>query len=361
MQRVMSQPEETASTALQTLMILTTARRPLTANELCHALAIDLQELEDGFHDDNAPPIDYVLSSCAGMVIVETQTGPMGQSGLDNVLGSISQPAEEPTGDSLVKLAHKSIRDYLSSTQSQWFPHAESQMAAICRTFKQALEHDGIHPETPFLDYAVKHWGIHHIEIDSVISAKAPVKELDLRIQRQGSFPLAVKQAGDQFGLRQLALELQELQDVLVLWACQKNSTNIIEIFLSLNLDSFLEPLSKAQHPTEADKDCEHAWCPAHASRRDIYPGCSNPTMAVCAIATYQHRVIDEAFVMAAEFGRQSIAEILLSHGASIAGRVHDGWTALGVAALKGHSAMLSWLLGLDSMEVKRVLDVQGR
>lgn len=347
MQRVISQPEETASTATQTLMILTTARRALTVNELCNALAIDLEDLEGGFDKENAPQIAYVLSACAGMVVIETKTQPTQQTDLDNISASHSQSTKRPYGDSLVKLAHKSIRDYLLSTQSKWFGNAESQMAAVCRIFKQAFEKDEIHQQTPFLDYAKDHWGIHHLEADRVTSTKATEKEVPVQLPRRTSFPLAEKHAGDQFGLRQLALELHGLRDIVVLWACQQNSMNILEIFLSLNVDSFLEPLPKARTPTEADEDCGHIR--------------SDPALAVCSGITCEPRVIDEALVTATEYDRQLIAEILLSHGASIAGRNRNGFTALGMAAWEGHSSILGWLLGLDTMKVEIFLAVQLR
>lgn len=64
---------------------------------------------------------------------------------------------------------------------------------------------------------------------------------------------------------------------------------------------------------------------------------------------------------MATTCDRPLMVDILLSYGASVARRDHNGSTALGTAAWQGHSNMLSWLLDLDSMEVGRVLDVQKR
>jgi hypothetical protein len=365
MQRVIKQPEDLANMALQTLMILTTARRPLTANELCGALAIDLEDLEDGprFDEDNIPHIDDVLSSCAGIVVYETRTR---QPGLDNTSGATSQSTQGPTDDSFIKLAHKSIQDYLSSTQYKWFPHAEPQMAAICRTFCQELEQDKIQRETPFVDYALNHWGIHHVANDSVAPKKAAGKGPDVGIPRQGSFPLALKEAGDHFGLRQLAIELEStgpfgIASVLLLWACRQNNKNILEILLSLNFDSFTQSFNQVQQPVEVDKDCGCAWCPAHGGDRDIYPGCSGSALAACAAPAEEYMVMNEAMIMATTFDRQSMVQILVSHGASVAGRDRNGATVLGVAAREGLDDMLSWLLDLDSMEVGRVLDVVER
>lgn len=70
---------------------------------------------------------------------------------------------------------------------------------------------------------------------------------------------------------------------------------------------------------------------------------------------------MNEAMIMATTFDRQSMVQILVSHGASVAGRDRNGATVLGVAAREGLDDMLSWLLDLDSMEVGRVLDVVER
>lgn len=349
--------------ALQALMILTISRRPLAVNELCHALAIDLEDLDSGFDAENIPPIDYVMSSCAGMVIVEAHTRPIQDSEPENGIGTASQSMGSLAEDSLVKLAHKSIRDYLSSTQSRWFPHAKAQMAAICRVFKQAFEKNDIDGELPFLNYAQDHWAIHHYEIDPVISTTTTEEDVAGQIVRQGSFPLAVKQAGEQFALRQLALELQGMRDQLLLWACRENRINLVEILLAMSIDSFLEPFNKtqAQHAIETDKNCRHTWCSAHWASQDIYPSSSDRSPDICTRATEEPRIIEQALIMAFNFSRKKIMEILLANGASLAGRDHDGFTVLGIAARDGHSDMLGWLLGLESMHVSLLFAVQQR
>lgn len=359
MQRVIKQPKDLANIALQTLMILTTARRPLTANELCCALAIDLDELDDGFDEDNIPDIDCVLSSCAGMVVCETQTLPLRQSRSDNISGVTSPSTHDQTDDSLVKLAHKSIQDYLSFTQSKWFPHAEPQMAAICRTFLQELKQDKIQRETPFVNYASDHWGYHHVVKDWVTPNKATDTEIDVQIPRQSSFPLIVKQAGDHFGIRQLALELEDQGATLVLWACQENNINVLEIFLSLSLERITKPIKGVEGFPEK---CERLCCPDHGGAHlDIYPGCSDLVAAACSSALRETRLIDVAMTRAIANDRQLIAEMLLSHGAAFTRRDMDGFTALGLAAWKGHSNMLSWILAQNSVEVKMVLAIQRR
>lgn len=366
MQRVTSQPEETAGMALNALMILTTARRPLSVDEICHALAIDLDNLEDGFDEENVPPIDYVLSSCAGLIIVETQTRPAPQPGAEGAPGTTSYGVERPLGSRLIQVAHKSIRDYLSSPQSGWFPHAEARMAAICRIYTEAYEGSDSKQGYHFLDYVQSHWGYHHINSDPEVSEPPTERDIDVRVSRQSSFPLAVRQSSRQFGLRKFALELEGMRETLLSWACFKNNMNFVDILLADNLDWYQEPTAQSLREESWKNFAGFDWCSVHHSTQDVYPCGSAPETGkceweVCAKVCSDKRVISEAVVSAAFHGRVSMAETFMDHGASIAGRDGAGFTVLGAASWQGHSNMLDWLFGLDTMDVKHLLESQSR
>lgn len=367
MQRVTSQPEETATMALNTLMILTMARRPLSADEVCHALAIDLEDLQDGFDEENVPPIDYILSSCAGLVIVEAQTGPARQASADDATGTTLQGAERPSGSRLVQVAHKSIRDYLSSTQSEWFPHAEARMAAICRIYTEAYERSETKQGYHFLDYVLNNWGYHHLKSDPEVPEPSAEREIDVQISRQSSFPLAARQSGRQFGLRQLARELESLREPLLLWACLANKMNFVDILLADNLDWYKQPTEFSLPGGTQNRAGFFGWCTVHQVVQVVYPcGAAPPQTSkcvweVCAKVCLDKRVISAAVVSAASHGMVSTVETLVGYGASIAGRDPAGYTALGAAAQSGHTDMLDWLLGSDTMDVKHLLESQYR
>lgn len=371
MKRVMSQSEEAAGLALKALMILTTARRPLAVDELCHALAIDLEHLEDGFDEDNIPPIDYVLTSCTGLVIVEAQPRHTRRPGAGSTTSTITSTAlqgvDRPSGNRLVQVAHKSIRDYLSSPQSGWFPHAEATMAAICRVYKQAFDDSAMKQGYHFSDYVQKNWGYHHIKSDKKVSEASIKRDAVMQITRQGSFPPAARQAGDKFSLQELALELEGMRDSVLMWACYENKTNVIDILLANNIDWYQQPATRFTRELVNAYGCGLAWCSVHGGAQDVYPcGVAPPetsdySLDVCTEVISDKRIISAALVAAASQGEISIAETLIGYGASIAGRDESGLTALGVAALNGHSEMLGWLLGLDNMEVKYHLEIQPR
>lgn len=368
MQRVTTQPEEKANMGSKALMILTTSRRPLTEDELCHALAVDLEDLEEDFDEENVPTIDYVLSSCAGLVIVEAQSR-------ERVPGTTMQGVETPSGSRVVQVAHKSIRDYLSSLQTGVFRHAEAKMAAICRIYKQASGKFDDKQRFLFMDYVVKHWGHHHIMSDQAVAEASTERDIDVEIEmdievgiaRQASFPLAARQAGKHFGLRNFALELQGTwtRENLLMWACAEDRMNVVEILLANNLAPYQEPLTRLVRDITIEKGCGYAWCSAQGEVPYIYPRVVDPSESkdcswdVCTRVISDTRTISAALVATASRGHIPIAETLIGYGASIAGRDVFGYTALGSAAWKGHSDMLGWLLGQESMDCKFFLELQ--
>lgn len=326
MQRVMSQPEEAASTALNALMISTTARRPLTVDELCHALAIDLEDLGEGFDEENIPPIDYVLTSCTGLVIVEAQHRHARLPGAESAPSTAPsttpstavQGVDKPSGNRLVQVAHKSIRDYLSSPRSGWFSHAEARMAAICRVYRQAFEDSNMKQGYHFLDYIRNHWGYHSIHSEQKISEGSVKRDTVMQIGRQGSFPLAAKQDNYRYSLQQLALELEGMRDSVLMWACYENKMSVIDILLANNIDWYQKPTTQFIRELNVPKGCGLAWCSVHNGDKDVYPCCvatpgtSDCSLEVCTEVISDKRIISAALVAAASRGKVFIAETLM-------------------------------------------------
>lgn len=361
MQRVTNQAKETANLALQTLMILTSARRPLAVNELCHALAIDLENLSDGFDEDNIPLIYSIVSACAGLVVVQAPT-----DGLPDIATHASGAS---TGDSVVQLAHKSIRDYLSPSSSPWFPDAESKMAAICRIYKEAFDRADTEREHPFLDYVQHHWGHHHLMGDRESPETSADTSIEVRTAGQGSFASEFKQQAVQFGLRQLSQELGGMREVL-LWACENNRVNLVEVLLLMNVDSYTQTNDDLNDSAElTDDNCKDPVCTARYDLTDIYPPHENPLKnnrsrhETCIRPTRCLREIDEALLKVVRHNRLAIAKILVAHGASLVPRDLEGLTALGRAVWEGHVDMVTWLLSLDSesMNIETLCCVQQK
>ncbi len=143
--RVQGLPESRARLGMNTLMLLTHAKRPLTIEELCDALAAC--HAGEVLNMAYRPSDNIVLECCQGLVLVDRQEGH-------------------------VRLAHYTIHEYLSEFSSGLFPRHQAKMASLClrylsfRDFESGpLEHDAEIlariAAYPFLDYAAVHWGAH--------------------------------------------------------------------------------------------------------------------------------------------------------------------------------------------------------
>lgn len=131
--RLDSQPAEHRNLARQTISILLTARRPLSVEELCHALSVDT---EDGQVDEEEDMCNFedILATCAGLVTADP-------------------------GSNMVRLVHKSTQDYFSRHRSEFFPDAESLIGRICVIYRRSKGSGA--QNAPFYDYADKNWWSH--------------------------------------------------------------------------------------------------------------------------------------------------------------------------------------------------------
>jgi hypothetical protein len=124
---------------------ITCAKRPLTALELQHALAIKVTDMQ--LDRNNIRDIEDMVSVCAGLVTIDEESG-------------------------IIRLVHYTTQEYFERTQSQWFPDAQTNITTICvsylsfdefesgicqndEEFKQRLQSNTLY------DYAAHNWGHH--------------------------------------------------------------------------------------------------------------------------------------------------------------------------------------------------------
>ena len=139
-ERVEAQGGDKARLGMGALMWICHSERPLSADELCHALAIEL-----GFTDFNAfnvPSMSTLVSCCQGLITVDKET-------------------------STVRLTHFTLREYLSANPNI-FNRPHSTIAEICLTYLNSKQVKVIpanrSPDlsnTPFLEYCSLYWGAH--------------------------------------------------------------------------------------------------------------------------------------------------------------------------------------------------------
>ncbi|KAI7782006.1 hypothetical protein LA080_013944 [Diaporthe eres] len=137
--------------ALKVLYWVSFAKRPLTVDELIHALAVTL---EDKDYDADNELLDEITSICAGLLIIDPVS-------------------------CVVRLAHHTTDEYLKKTQTTCFPGISSYMASVLLTyvsFDTFKTHTAVTRadagntlrQYPLLEYAATNWGHHFSESDDL-------------------------------------------------------------------------------------------------------------------------------------------------------------------------------------------------
>ncbi|OAG39602.1 hypothetical protein AYO21_06246 [Fonsecaea monophora] len=109
LQRIQSQPEEHSTLARKVLVCVAFSVRPLTLDEIRHALAVDEETKElDPEYDLDDP--DDVISSCAGLVTIDSET-------------------------QIVRLVHYTTQSFLESLGSRLMPYPHDFLASCCLNY----------------------------------------------------------------------------------------------------------------------------------------------------------------------------------------------------------------------------------
>ena len=138
--RIKAQDGDKSRLGMTALMWISHAERPPRANELCHALAVQLGSGD--FDVGNIPSMSTLVNCCQGLITVDKE-------------------------GATVRLIHFTLQEYLSS-RPDIFSKPHSAMAEICLTYLnyqpvKVLSTDPS-PDTqsgPFLEYCSVYWGVH--------------------------------------------------------------------------------------------------------------------------------------------------------------------------------------------------------
>jgi len=139
-ERINGQRGDRPRLGIGALMWISYAERPLRADELCNALAIELGSTN--FNSDNIPSMSTLVSCCQGLITVDEA--------------------------STVRLIHFTLQEYLVTSRNIFStPHAT--MAEICLTYLNSEKVKAIPadcspnvPNMPFLKYCSLYWRVHH-------------------------------------------------------------------------------------------------------------------------------------------------------------------------------------------------------
>ncbi|KAH6706258.1 hypothetical protein BKA61DRAFT_558724, partial [Leptodontidium sp. MPI-SDFR-AT-0119] len=169
MKRIAGHDTDSEELAKQVLSWITCSKRPLSASELQHALAVEVGEVK--LDDDNLPEIEDIVSICAGLVTIDEESN-------------------------IIRLVHYTTQEYFERTQRQWFPNAQADITTICvsylsfdefqsgicqsdNEFEQRLQSNKLY------DYAAHNWGYHARE--ALTSCEGVIEFLQRQAQVEAS------------------------------------------------------------------------------------------------------------------------------------------------------------------------------
>ena len=132
--------EDRARLGMDALMWISHSERPLSVDEICHALAVEIGSTD--INIKNVPSIRMVLDCCQGLATIDK-------------------------GSSTIRLIHFTLKEYLSG-RAELFGGPHSKIAETCLTYlnfqaiKDLSASTSRDPRgTPFLGYCSFYWGTH--------------------------------------------------------------------------------------------------------------------------------------------------------------------------------------------------------
>src|SRR5690242_4447683 len=154
LQRIESQLEGYREVARRTLSWITLAKRPLTTDEICCALAVEPGE--DGVDPENILTSVDLVSVCAGLVVVDQESA-------------------------IIRLVHYTTQEYFERIGDIWNPGGKLYIATTCLTYlsfstfqsgycSSDEEFEAQLQQNPFLDYAAKHLGSHVRTVETEVA-----------------------------------------------------------------------------------------------------------------------------------------------------------------------------------------------
>ena len=139
--RIRGQRGALARYGISALMWISFAERPLLIDELCHALAVEIEPPD--FDPEMVPTIETIVASCMGLVTIDYASY-------------------------TARLVHATLEEYLCSHRDNVFRDTHATMAEVCLSYLSIASARGILPnletvpsEFALLGYASCYWGAH--------------------------------------------------------------------------------------------------------------------------------------------------------------------------------------------------------
>ncbi|SCN76846.1 related to ankyrin [Fusarium fujikuroi] len=351
MERIMSQSPSHQDLAKRVIAWITCALRPLTVEELRHALAVEIGKAQ--LNRDALPEICIILQVCVGLVTV-------GES------------------DGIIRLVHYTTQEYFTETQNTWFPEAENEITITCVTYLNFQEFkSGICPTNqalrerldgnPLFHYASHHWGDHARNATSICEAVIEFLKSDSNVESSAQSLMA--------------------------WGRYSSSQEVPKNIKGLHLAAYFGNLAETQIlllESDTDlKDGRNRTALSYAARnghsavvelllknganidwRDssletaLFRACIGGHAATAAILLENNAQVDlddgegqTPLSFAAEFGHAAIVQLLLDNDADVDEVTNYGKTPLLLAAEEGHINIVQLLLANGADPYRRDMD----
>ncbi|KAF3056039.1 Serine/threonine-protein phosphatase 6 regulatory ankyrin repeat subunit C [Trichoderma lentiforme] len=302
MLRIGFQGPELEHIAVQMLLVLTCARRPLSPQELSHALSID--ESSQVFDEYMVPDMDDMVAACTGLVVLDDTSN-------------------------IVHLVHKSAAEYFERTRSRWFPRANEKMALMCLRYLQIAEtkpKETRGEDAPFFQYAKANWSYHSMEGEKE-AAKDAVMSDDLQTNSVTDYTMSPNTlAITQLAIHQMTKEVVDV-DSSIVEACHASHQAWVEQLLVVrNYDANIHGISQKTFISE------------------------DGSLMASALPTelFKDNVL---LTIAAARGDHGMASMLLAQGSDPNIFNAMGQTPLSIAAMNGFDNLVSLLLDQKSIE----------
>jgi len=341
--RVRAQGDQKSILGMSALMWICHSERPLRAEELCQALAVEIGSAD--YNSNNAPSIRTVLSCCQGLVMVDKE-------------------------QSTVRLIHYTLHEYLAS-HSGLFKSPHATIAETCLTYlnsRQVMDLSGLPVQNtqhlPFLEYSSLYWGA-HMKRDLSNCGKTLALKLFTRYEYHISIRLLLERilgwsyphpivnfykfAGlhyaSIFGLVEVARALVMIDGVDInsidetgttplSWAARKGQEAVVKLLLERKDVNPDRPDNGGQTPISwAAENAHEAVVNLLLERKDVNPdrpdnGGRTPIL------------------WAARYGHEAVVKLLLERKDVNPDRLdYGGQTPISWAAKNGHEAVVKLLL----------------
>ncbi|KAI5816099.1 hypothetical protein BZA77DRAFT_313607 [Pyronema omphalodes] len=312
--RIRAQKQSTARVALQSLQWIFLAARPLSPEELRHALAVESGDTK--LHEDNLLEPQFILNACLGLVIVDEST-------------------------STVRLVHKSLQDYFQEQYDQGvlFKEGHMDIASICMTymsfghFNQEIEtlQEKILDRYPYLDtlqldgiiiYAAQKYGAPQLKIPPSLWL------------RKNTYHSGQNLSAFSIGLR----DTSKMFSVIILNGLQNASLFTLPLLLDLrrSSDVFLHTM-----PTSI------------LTMQSLSRRCFGQLGGMVLRWTRSMTMTAHPLSLAAHAGHTSVVKLLLEEGRiDVNTTNHCLDMPLSLAAGEGHTEVVRLLLEQDSVDV---------